>query len=868
MCMKDMKRTKIELVKELVSLRERVARAEAALDRDGTRQREGKDSVDALSSKLALAQRIARLGCWEWDLGTGVQVWTDEIYTILGVESGAFQPSFEACLDHVHPDDRHRFRAAMNRARTDPDTGISLHHRIVTRSGIVRHVHTRGEVVREAGEQVQRMVGTCQDVTDQTLVDTALLESERRFALFMDHLPAAVMIKSREGKVLYHNKFMDEIFSPALFRSTPARDGSARKIIGRMLSDDRRALKNGRHEREEQVPDADGRHRWLHTVKFAIPGDEEAPLLGGISWDITARRDAEAALQESEIRYRSLWDSAPVGLWLEDFSAVVRRLEELQAKGMFDFDAHFDEHPDELKRCAALVDVLSVNQAAVDMNRAESAEALCGRLDDLLDEQSLLSFRRILKAIAEGRTTLDFESEIRTTDGETRDIAMRLFTPPEYSRTWQKTIIAATDFTEQKRLWRTLALRTRELATLRDLTGIAGSEDTLETVLDASVRSVLEAVNPDFICVFMNDEEGLNIRRTCLDSVVGHEPPPDQMADLERCVTDAAGSGVPVYAEDLAGPFLTHAALPLSSGNDLIGVLGLANREAKDFVAQAPFLETLANEIALAVANCQLNDRIREFGARLEGQVAASTLGLSEVVRRARATGDVRTDLLDQVSHELRTPLTSIIGFIGIILQGLAGALNEEQHRQLGMAGESAANLLALVDDVIDLTRLETGRYDVGREGVDIGRLVARAERTASAAAEAKGLVLSTDVSVDLPEVLGDAGRIQKILDQLLDNALKFTSSGTVTVACRREGDRVETRVADTGPGIPQHALDRIFEPFQDADSTTGTRIQGTGLGLYLCRSITELMGGTLTVDSVTDSGSTFVLRLPVEETP
>jgi len=136
-----------------------------------------------------------------------------------------------------------------------------------------------------------------------------------------------------------------------------------------------------------------------------------------------------------------------------------------------------------------------------------------------------------------------------------------------------------------------------------------------------------------------------------------------------------------------------------------------------------------------------------------------------------------------------------------------------------------------------------------------------------STAAEAKGLILRTDISVELPEVPGDAGRVQKILDQLLDNALKFTSSGTVTVACRHVGDCVETRVADTGPGIPEDAFDRIFEPFQGADSTTGTRGQGTGLGLYLCRSITELMGGTLTVDSVTGTGSTFVLRLPVAET-
>ncbi|MBU1675216.1 PAS domain S-box protein, partial [bacterium] len=932
----------------------------------------------------------------------GHQVWSEENYGIFCVSPLEFTPSFDSFLEFVHVEDRRRFRASLNRALADPDTGFNAKHRIVLRDGTVRHVHTRGEVMRRHGGKPQRVIGTCQDITEQVLADAALQEGERRFALFMDHLPAAVMIKNQDSKLIYANKYMREVFAPPLRRVRQATDTMPKEVVDRWLADDRLALKDGLHEREEYIPDAEGRYRWMHTVKFAIPQDEGPTLLGGISWDVTESKAAAEALHDSEQRYRSLWDNAPVGLWLEDTSEVVRHLEKLRARGVADLGAFLDEHPAEVRRCAALTRVVSVNQAAVDMNRAASAEELCGSLDTVLDAKALEVFKQVLLAIDEGRTTFDFESEIPTFDGDTRSISMRMFTPPEFRRTRQETIIAAIDVTERRRmedearnrearmqsifraspvgvivtrgdviefanaraaeilgcdvgeltgarfdayhpsvadheralraigeqmaergvgmvetklcradgvvlevllsgsavdpddpgpgmtfavldltahklLWRDLAERTRELVALRDLTGVTGNRPSLDEVIASSIACVQAVASPDAIGIFLQEDGGMTLREARLDGEPATVDGAPEMAQLDRVCRGVGARAAPVTAHDpvgkpgkhahrdeSAGPLASCAAFPLHGGGELIGVLGVGSREERDFATQASFLETLANEVAMAITNCRLNLRISEFGSRLEEQVAAGAAGLSAAVARARTTDTSLHDLLDNISHELRTPLNSIIGFTGIILQGLAGSLNEEQRRQLGMARRSAGHMLNLIEDVIDVTRLETGGFELDREAIDLGAAAARVLGDAGRAAAAKGLELSADIPADLPEVMGDLRRVRQVLRNLLDNAVKYTPTGSVKLTCRAAGGRVETRVADTGPGVAHAAQSRIFEPFQGGGSTSGTRGEGTGLGLYLSRGIARLLEGDLSLESEPGHGSTFVLSLPV----
>ena len=596
-----MRRTKAELVDELQRLRERLTAVErVAANRTTTPEPRVRD--DDLAARLDQVERIARLGRWEWDLEKGELIWSPGLYRIFGLDPRKPAPDLEALFTLMHAEDRRRARAAVNRVLADPDMGISLAHRIVTPDGAVRHIHMRGEVERMPGSSSRRLVGTGQDITDQTLAEAALTESERRFALFMDHLPAAAMIKSPGGRLLFANTYLRETFSES---RTPTRGPRhAQGLVDRRPDDDRRALKEGRHVREEQVTDVAGRPRWLHTVKFAIPQDEAPPLLGCLSWDITDQREAAAALHESEELYRSLWDNAPVGLWLEDCSGALRYLERLQARGVTDLDAHFKTHPEDLHRCADLIEVVSVNQAAVEMNGVSSASDLVGPLGRLLGDDDLPVLSDILKAVAEGRRSLEFENVIVGGDGRTRTLAMRFFTPPEYRRTWQVTLVAATDVTERERLWRILSLRTRELTALRDIADAVGREAEIEGVLDVALRGLEATVDPVSVVIELEAAVGGPRRR-----VASGGGSVDDIARLDKLCARVVERGAPVFDLVQGGSPVSYAAMPLRVGDRRLGALALATRGDDAPETRESFLSILALGIALAVVNRERDGR-------------------------------------------------------------------------------------------------------------------------------------------------------------------------------------------------------------------------------------------------------------------
>jgi len=231
---------------------------------------------------------------------------------------------------------------------------------------------------------------------------------------------------------------------------------------------------------------------------------------------------------------------------------------------------------------------------------------------------------------------------------------------------------------------------------------------------------------------------------------------------------------------------------------------------------------------------------------------------------QAESADRLKSSFLATMSHELRTPLNSIIGFTGILLQGLAGELNAEQSRQLGMVRASAEHLLALINDVLDVSRIEAGGLDVEREPVDLEEVIGTAIEAMRPAAERKSLVLLREVEVRDPVLESDARRVRQIVLNLLSNAVKFTATGTVTVRLREEGATLRLEVADTGPGIAPEDLDQLFQPFRQLDLRGSARgHEGTGLGLALSRRLARLLGGELVARSRLGQGSTFTLLLP-----
>lgn len=268
---------------------------------------------------------------------------------------------------------------------------------------------------------------------------------------------------------------------------------------------------------------------------------------------------------------------------------------------------------------------------------------------------------------------------------------------------------------------------------------------------------------------------------------------------------------------------------------------------------------------------------LREANDRLEQKVAARTEQLRAAVARAEASDQIKSAFLATMSHELRTPLNSIIGFTGIVLQQLAGPLNPEQKKQIGMVRDSARHLLELINDVLDISKIEAGQLQVQAEPFDLPVAIQRIIATVRPLAAKKPIELRYHVDPALGEMHSDRRRVEQILLNLLSNALKFTERGSVTLEAaaiadfRRAPDvppapALQVKVTDTGIGIKSSDLAKLFQPFRQIDTGLSRTHDGTGLGLAICRRLAALLGGTISVASEWGQGSVFTVVLPLRK--
>jgi PAS domain S-box-containing protein len=249
---------------------------------------------------------------------------------------------------------------------------------------------------------------------------------------------------------------------------------------------------------------------------------------------------------------------------------------------------------------------------------------------------------------------------------------------------------------------------------------------------------------------------------------------------------------------------------------------------------------------------------------QLEERVQRRTRELEQAKNAAEHTDRVKSAFLSTMSHELRTPLNSILGFSDVLLQGMSGPLTEPQQKQLQIVRDSAAHLRALIEDVLDISRIEAGQVVLDFADVDLPELVARRAEAMAPEAARKGIELRVEAPRGVPLVRSDPKRTAQIVDNLLSNAIKFTDRGSVTVSVRRDGERVEVAVADTGMGIAAGSLDKLFNPFTQVVRPGGRLHEGTGLGLAISRNLARAMGGEIVVESVVDQGSTFTFTMPL----
>ena len=296
---------------------------------------------------------------------------------------------------------------------------------------------------------------------------------------------------------------------------------------------------------------------------------------------------------------------------------------------------------------------------------------------------------------------------------------------------------------------------------------------------------------------------------------------------------------------------LSEMALPMIVADELIGIFDVEDDQIDRFKEDdIRTFSTLATQTGVALRNAQLYAE----------QMAT--------VERLRELDELKSSFLANMSHELRTPLNSILGFTQVILEGLDGPLTEDMETDLGLIHNSGQHLLALINDVLDMAKIESGKLSLSLEPIDIGEMLKNVIQTIEPLA--KNRTLSLDMKSTLTPgktIMADSLRLRQILMNLMGNSIKFTEKGGVSVEIQQIEKNILIKIKDTGIGIPPEKVDSIFEAFSQVDTSSTRKAGGTGLGLPISRRLVEVHGGRLWAESkgISGKGSVFHLELPIE---
>jgi signal transduction histidine kinase/CheY-like chemotaxis protein len=309
--------------------------------------------------------------------------------------------------------------------------------------------------------------------------------------------------------------------------------------------------------------------------------------------------------------------------------------------------------------------------------------------------------------------------------------------------------------------------------------------------------------------------------------------------------------------------------VPLKARDRVIGVLFVVSHSPQKFHEEdRQLLSALGDQAAIAIENARLYEQVRQHAAELELKVEERTQELQEANNKLEQASRHKSEFLANMSHELRTPMNAIIGFSRLVMRRTQELIPARQTENLEKILASAEHLLGLINDILDLSKIEAGHVDILPADCDLELLVGACLRTVEPMVKSEHVRLEKVIDRDLPMLFTDEDKLKQILMNLLSNAVKFTEAGAVTVTARRHDGEVRIAVADTGIGIPEEALGRIFDEFSQADSSTTRQYGGTGLGLSISRHLAQLMGGDITVQSTVGAGSTFTVTLPLRYAP
>lgn len=780
---------------------------------------------------------------WLIEAETRTVVWLNQTAEhTYGRSLHELQSGTDGWLDTVHPDDR----AAVERGFDELSTlnGKPLLFRIQRPDGDVRWLRQNLQLLADDNRTL--ICSRALDVTDEQLTLARLEESEAVFHSLVESLPLNVLRKDLEGHLVFSNqrycrtinRSLDEILGKTDFDLFPE------ELAAKYRADDLKVIRTRENCRDiEQHRTPDGQALYVEVFKGPVLNNNgDVVGIQCMFWNVTDRVQAEAALHRERDLLRTLMDNVPDLIFIKD------------RQGRF----------------------LTVNEALLRAMRRKSLNDVIGRTDadfwpSPLAKRYMEDDERVM---ASGAALVDREE--RSTDAEGRDIWLLTTKVPLYNSNGDVSGLVGIgrNITVRKRAEQETERQALEAKLLYHATTLAGQTSSFRQALQGCIDLVCELNDWPIGHVYLPDDDGHTLNPTDIwHRTDDHRFSLFQQVTEEARVTrgvDLPGrvwqERIPQWIPD-AKSDLNFPRAELCDDIGIRGAFGFPILIEDDVVAVLEFFSWEEMDI-----DDQLVRIFRSVGEQI-GRVVKRRRAREQLQRAkeaADAANQAKSDFLANMSHEIRTPMNAVIGISELMMNTPMGGTQRDYAKMIHESGES---LLAIINDILDFSKIEAGKLDIEEVSFSLRECVGDTMKSLGMKAHEKQIELLWQAADDVPDQLvGDPGRLRQILLNLVGNGLKFTEQGEIAVDVRPVSQNAETimlrfSVRDTGIGIPEDRLARIFDAFEQADTSTTRRFGGTGLGLAICSRIVKLMQGTISVDSEPGKGSTFHFTCPFRHT-
>ena len=764
----------------------------------------------SLLRRLELATQAADIGVWVWVLRGDQHHWNRRMRAIhdLPAEMAGSEVTADFWHQYCHPEDRTHLDEAFSAALRGTQA-LDVEYRIVLAGGAVRYLQSAAEVETDTEGQPVRLVGITRDLTVQKEREAALQRSEERFRRVFTNNMIAMGVWNRSGAVVDGNEALLALI------------GVSRDELqsGRVRWDDLHPPQYKALDQKVMAEILQQGYCTPHEQVFRHPAGHEVPVLVGagsldetsgvfFAIDLRSRKLAEEALRASEARLRTLLNTLPDLVWLKDregrYLACNRRFEAFLG----------------CTEAEILGRVDSEIMLATSFQSHDMAAIVTGDVITAMEEDVVFAGDGHCERLHTIKTPVcDGKGQLIGVLGVGRDVT-ELRRNEEALKTYQVHLESLVE------------LRTRELAAERE---------RLQAIIEATRAGTWD----------WNIQTGEVTLDERWAQIVGYT-----VAELTPA-SDATWMQL-VHPDDRPG-YVSQLE------RHVCGELAVYDVEAR--------MRHKDGRWVWVHASGQVSERdgtgqpLRVSGTHVDiTPRSEARQALQAAKKAAEDAAAVKSGFLANMSHEIRTPLNGVLGLAQIGYRDSQG--HHKVQATFARILQSGKLLLQIVNDILDFSKIEAGKLAVESVALDPAGLVEQVIQSLAEQAASKSLQLRAELQGLPPAVLGDPVRITQILTNLLANALKFTERGEVCVTASVQlgttGQKLVMAVRDTGIGIERAMLDRLFQPFEQADGSFTRRFGGTGLGLAISQRLAELMGGSIDVQSTPGQGSTFTLRLPL----